>query len=1007
MVPYKEFLELWKLKYGPKKPSGKAPVPFAVESAAYEGRVSSGIASFKVTMEIEVFEEGWQRIPLTFKSVAFEEVLVDGNPGVLMPTKAGYEIIWRGKGRHKVEARFVAGVSKGKEYATTEFGLPSVPLHRLEFTVPGKDTEIQISPARAHTVQTVGDETKVLAFLGPQSKVKLTWRYQPELKEREPPLIFANDLLDLSVEERIVRGSATFNLEILRTPTAEFRIKIPEGVQVLDVAGSNMKTWSFADEKRTVLRVTLHKEAHGKYALRVGFEGPAKVPGTLSIPAFSVEGAAGERGFVRVSSAEGVGLRVGTTENIFQNDLRTLPKEIRGGDRALGFRFPAIPYALTLETEQIAPRVTLTTRARLEVERKRIKFNTSLNFLVERAGIFGLRIEVPEGIVLTRVGTPRLVDAWRESEEDGKRILTVDLKGRRMGTFSLSISAVGPVDLDKGELRVPLLKVQKVDREEGTLGVFMDPAIKAAATTTGVVPLEPSELVSEDKYRPSVKTLPLSFAWRWRGRSAAVDFSVERRKPKVNCDVRYEIQGEESRGAMQIQLVYRVQFSGVETFRFRVPKRIVEKLKVKENRKIREHRHEDDPVGDGVATTTYTVKLQGHELGEVVIGLEYDDVFEKSLGTNEKRRVPVPAVVPLDVEHTNTFVAIRKAAALKVDVPSEDYTQIDPSELPASLQTGDVYLALRRFEAPAPFPLDLTKYEYQPVADLVVRHAHLETVVADEGRASTTAYFEILNNDRQFLAVRLPQGSEILELMVDGKPEKPRIGDERILLVPLLTGLGDDVTFQVAIAYTHGIDTSGALAPTTRIQGPELPAMGEAPAPFQALLTWSVHYPSAWKVTSFSGNVNPSGPDAHYGSWLQSVIGRVARFVRPVSEPRVQRDVKPMPPFKNIVPVYTERESVRTVFTNGTGDGVVEISHMSQGARVLTILAAALIAAAAVFAGSKRYKPLWAGGALIVLALLFLSGAGRAWAPVWNGVLVAAVLTAAALTLIEKRRARA
>ena len=33
MVPYKEFLELWKLKYGPKRPSDKAPVPFAVESA--------------------------------------------------------------------------------------------------------------------------------------------------------------------------------------------------------------------------------------------------------------------------------------------------------------------------------------------------------------------------------------------------------------------------------------------------------------------------------------------------------------------------------------------------------------------------------------------------------------------------------------------------------------------------------------------------------------------------------------------------------------------------------------------------------------------------------------------------------------------------------------------------------------------------------------------------------------------------------------------------------------
>ena len=99
-----------------------------IEAAEFvEGRVVEGVASFQVAMEIELFVESWQRVPLAFQNVAFEEVAVDGKPGVLVPTKSGYDLILRGKGRHAVTARFVAGVAKGKEHATTSFGLPAVP----------------------------------------------------------------------------------------------------------------------------------------------------------------------------------------------------------------------------------------------------------------------------------------------------------------------------------------------------------------------------------------------------------------------------------------------------------------------------------------------------------------------------------------------------------------------------------------------------------------------------------------------------------------------------------------------------------------------------------------------------------------------------------------------------------------------------------------------------------------------------------------------------------------
>ncbi|MDH3591464.1 MAG: hypothetical protein OER88_06275, partial [Planctomycetota bacterium] len=606
LVPYKEFLELWKLKYGPKSTPGEPPLPFAIESASYEGRVVDGIASFRATLEIEVFTDGWQRVPMSFSKVAFEEVLVDGKPGVLVPSKQ-YDLVLRGKGRHKVEARFVAGIAKGKELATCHFSLPRVPLSRLSFRVPGKGTEITLDPARAHTTTDDGDETLLLAFLGPKNSVKMSWRYQPETEDTEPPLLFSTDLVRVGVEERVLRGSTQFDLRILRTPTREFKFAIPAGTQVLEVEGAKIRTWGFLGNNRETLRVLLHQEVIGQYSLKVGFEQPVTVPGPLALPVFRLQNAAGESGFVRVESAEGVGIRTATLENIFQEDLSALPKALQGKGRALGFRFPSSPYALGLLTERIQPLTTLKSQVRVVVERRTFALDAALHFTVERAGLFSLVVEVPPGITLTDIGTPQLVDGYRERTVDGKRILEIDLKGRRIGKFVLPIRGEAQLDLAKGELKVPLLKVRGVDREEGTLGVFMDPGIKASATTTGVIPLEPRQLQREDRFRAK---LPLTFAWRWRGPDVSVDFKVEPRKPKVTCDVRYSLQADEGRVRVRADLVYRVEYSGVESFRFRVPKDITEKLKVT-GRNIREKPHTDDPVEEGkVPTSTYKVSLQ-------------------------------------------------------------------------------------------------------------------------------------------------------------------------------------------------------------------------------------------------------------------------------------------------------------------------------------------------------------------------------------------------------------
>ncbi|MHC4955348.1 MAG: hypothetical protein ACYTGZ_15960 [Planctomycetota bacterium] len=1001
MVPYKEFLELWKLKYGPKESPDKAPLPFTVESARYTGHVRDGLAIFEATLAIEIFEKGWQRIPLAFSGVAFDEVRVDDKPGVLIPTKKGYELILRGEGRHTIKTRFVAGIARGKEFATTAFGLPAVPLHRLSFRVAGRDTEMKIEPARAHSTTNEGDDTVLLAFLGPQGNVKITWRSKPEEKDVEPSLVFATDLIDVRVEERIVRGWAQFDLEVLRTAANSFEFGVPEGLQVLEVTGANIRTWGFADEARRRLQVSMHKPVLGKTSIKVGFEGPVTVPGDLKAPAFRVANSARERGWMRISGAEGVGVRPLSEENVFQVDLNALPQPIRGGQHALGFRFPAHPFALSLRTERIEPRVTLLTRARLEVERRQIKLHTDLQFTVERAGIFSVTIEVPADVVLTDIGDPKLVDNWRETKEEGKpRLLTLELRGRRIGKFRVPIKAVRALDLAQGSLPVPLLKVLNVDREEGTLGVYMDPGIEATADTKGVVPVEIAKLAREDRFGSK---LPLRFGWRWRGGTAEATFKVEARKPKVTANVLVGLQAEENKVRYAAELAYSVEYTGVEQVRFRVPKRVSESLKLEESYEVKK---DDDKVEAGEEpTVTYTVLLGGPILGPVKLKLRYDEKFPAALKVNEKRTVPIPALVPLDVHTTTCFVAIRKAPVLKIDAPTDVYEQIDASELPGSLRTDDVFLALRRFDSPAKFPLVLEKHAYQPVADLVVRHVHLKTVLNGENDATTTAYMEILNNDRQFLAIRLPDGNKVLELWVGDEVKKPRLGEGGVILVELKTGLPKDETFRVAVVYTHPIsDRAG-----TTIRGPVLPAYEDQTAPFQALLTWSVIFPGSWEITGFDGNVEPTRAETEPRSWLFRSVAALGGLIRPAAGPGGSRPAKArrLPQYEDIVPVHIESGSREIIFTNGVGDGELTIHHRSGAAQILYTLLAAAIGIGVLVGITRAFKPLPSGGAIALVALLLLAFASYGWIAVFNGLLAGVVFATIALWIRERRRARA
>jgi hypothetical protein len=164
----------------------------------------------------------------------------------------------------------------------------------------------------------------------------------------------------------------------------------------------------------------------------------------------------------------------------------------------------------------------------------------------------------------------------------------------------------------------------------------------------------------------------------------------------------------------------------------------------------------------------------------------------------------------------------------------------------------------------------VTKHEYEPVAE-VVTHMHLNTVIPAEGRATTEAFLVVRNNDRQYLELRLPEGSNIRAVSVDGKSETPRRGEDGTVRIPLLGNLGKDQAFVVAFAFDHDVERSGWIFQRVSVA---------SPVPLRVtsdLLTWRVYVPREREITAFGGDLRRT--DGR-GSWAFELLGGVAGMLR-------------------------------------------------------------------------------------------------------------------------------
>lgn len=760
----------------------------------------------------------------------------------------------------------------------------------------------------------------------------------------------------------------------------------------------------------------------------MGLERAVKdLPAESFLPLVGVEGLERETGFVRLRTAEGVKVDPRATPGLVQVDLTALPDPLKGATpgKAFGWRHSGRPGAVTAAVEALVPRVSATVGNRVGLRPEGIEVRAVAQVLVERAGIFGVEFDVPGTLEIADVTVKGAeMDDWtRVPGPAGAVILKVAFRDRLLGTATITIAGRVPLvvpeeDGKEATLDVPLARVRGAQHVRGYLALHADPALDRRETArVGLTALEAAAPAAIEP--PGLPGVPLPLVGRHEHREGppSLGLALKRKAATVTGAVETALRLEPDRTKLDVRLVWQVQFRGVDTFRFRGPADLAGRVHLGPKQvgmdlldPVPEAKPEGAPADWKPTRTTWTLKLAAQRQGRIDAILVVDDLPEAPLVAGASRQVAVPVFVPLGPDgkplgNVTLHAAVRRDPLLEVATERvERGEEIDARELAGvtALAAPETFLAFRSYDPEHVVVLRVTKHEYEPVAEVVIAHQHLNTVIPAEGRATTEAFLVVRNNDRQYLELRLPAGSNIRAVSVDGKSETPRRGEDGTVSIPLLANLGKDQAFVVAFAFDHDVERGGLFFQTVRVA---------SPVPLRVtsdLLTWRVYVPKEREITAFGGDLRRT---EGRGSWAFELLSDVTGILRrapsgtPIDLRRMVDDLEKGSPFQ------VQADGTAYLFSNRTGTGSVSLSSVNPTGFLLLRLA---LLVGAFFGGrllaralAGRRRGAWIAFLAPFLAiLLLLLPAGPGMTAVLTAMLLGVLLSGAVSYVRSLRDAR-
>ncbi|MHC5018975.1 MAG: hypothetical protein ACYTGX_02455 [Planctomycetota bacterium] len=790
-LPYKEFLKLWKSNRPPElDPTSKPPVAAAITGAAYDGTVSDTVARLTARYEVRVLADGWQGVTLNFGGLALSDVRIEPDNGALVTSgpKGTHQFLAPKPGLYRLEVDLAAPVTESPGQRTVSLRLPPAPQARLSLVLPGKDSEVELTPSLAKSIGPgeAADTTRLLAFLGMHQKLDVKWKPRTKIDPNRKAKIHATVSSRTKIEMGAIEVSAVVDYKILQAPADRFTLQVPAAYGVRDLTGKNIRDWTAqVNQGVRTLTVLLHSPVEKQYQLKLVLDRliPDVTAGDLAVPQVVATGAEREDGTVAVWKPATLDLQLLRKDGLDQVQP--------GRNESLKFTYRGGTRALTLRISKIEPRIHAEVATRFSIGETRRTVESALNLTVTRAGIFAVETKVPKGWDVIAVGPDNVVDDHRVAQRDDHQLLTIDLRRQTTGRINLTMQLQQRATKATGTFPIPSIEVLKTEKQTGALAVAIPSlgykAVTVADTLKGYIPVDLNK-VEQRGVRPG-RGESLKLGFQYNRHPLAGSVLLEQRAPQVTARVSTLVEVEKDVLRTTYRVTYDIKHAGVKELQFALPADADPDGKLTDS--IEGAGVKSTPAPEELAPSAagmpkrlkYRVLLQDATAGAYVLTIKQQTKLPKSLEPAKAATLPVHRLDLLGIFSARGEIGVTKQddVVAGVATPVKDnmvgYLGLDAREIEDPVlkqRQSDIVLALRWAgdEPTRALRLHVIKYDFAATVQTAVKLMHTDVNFTD-AQAKAETFIEIQNNARQNFTIDLPPGSKLEQVEVAGEVRNP------------------------------------------------------------------------------------------------------------------------------------------------------------------------------------------------------------------------------------------
>lgn len=824
-LPYDKFQELWQAARAAKvaPPDDRPPVGALLSDIESEAVVERDMVRVTAKLKIELLTEGWHKVPLRLSDASLLSAKIGDKPArVITEPNGGYSLILEKKGKEPAQLEavieYAKAVTKAPGQNSVAFEAPQAPVNRWKFRVPQAGVKVNIQPLVATTdeppMMADAKETALRAFIGAAPSVRIDWMPKAEGAAGLTALASVQAEEQVSIEEGILRTTVRLNYDITRAELSQLAIEVPGDQTVKNVFDANLRKWSVekAGEKQKIV-VELFQPAKGKQSLTIEMDAPRAADAKeVLVPEVKALDAGRQEGTVVVEVGEGLRADVGKVLGLSQVDVSELPPGLQGRAWPFAYRYASPKYELRLNTEKVLPRVTTEELVEAHLTPESLTLSLLAQYTIERAGIFQLEIDIPEGYELRKVegrsfqGQPAVsVESHRV---EALPAMDAAAKGRKRLVINLARKATGKVvvylELYK---RLSDTKLQQPSEKETAIDLLLPRVAPASRerTTTNFVVFAPASLsltgpkidgvravnfqeavqaVAQSRQNPAADMQP-AMIYAISGDVGSVTIQAERKQPDVTVRQLLVVRVEPRLVKYSATFYYDILHSGVKTLRIDIPKSLEKKINNESETTLRWRSINPQPEKLAADTVAYQLITDGEFLGSHAVQFTWEQPLT-TLDYNKPEEIELPHLQPKDVKRAWGQIVITKTENIDVSESEESKPQnlqgIDPrQDLMPGANVPDAARAFEFHKDDWKLTLKAMQYKLEDVKRTSIELAHVRfEITRTQEQVNVHAAYR-LRTARQRILIELPKLSQKLGLYPDsfrinGKDVQPEIG---------------------------------------------------------------------------------------------------------------------------------------------------------------------------------------------------------------------------------------